>query len=229
MFMRSVLIVNARSASEIAKRANEMQLTCELLLQLNPAEHEFPYCVDLSERPDVLLQSKSKRIGLEITFAATEEYRRAQALHRRGRFSQRVITTTNLVVTDRRRASQELVAEMLDPQSPPMEHERGMALWAEKLRAAIMVKREKLNQPDFQRFDENWLLIEDEPGLPSDQWAFDSAWDLLLDLFGSLAPLSVEFDRIFIHSDQSLFICRDRRLCHQFWEQQGLRTRFFSA
>ncbi|HEX3988016.1 MAG TPA: hypothetical protein VHZ30_01215, partial [Verrucomicrobiae bacterium] len=70
-------------------------------------------------------------------------------------------------------------------------------------------KRNKLNQPDFQKYDENWLLIHD-----IFQPTIDARNELraqlgLNDLFRRLPALPVDFDAIFIHSRDLLFRWKD--------------------
>lgn len=71
--------------------------------------------------------------------------------------------------------------------------------WAERIASKVDEKTAKLNQPHFERFDQNWLLIHD-----NDLWAgflhLEPALSRLRKQFALRKPFLFEYDRLFIMS-----------------------------
>ena len=89
--------------------------------------------------------------------------------------------------------------------------------WIAKVGGMIERKRAKLNEPTFQRFDKNWLLVDDETGLDPYDFVFEDAWNLLLDYFTKPLAGTIDFDTAFIHSGDFFFWHENKRLNHKLW------------
>lgn len=79
-------------------------------------------------------------------------------------------------------------------------YEEQIRWWREKVARSLASKRERLRQPGFQVFAENWLLISDFPPLDDDRFAVDWACRHLGSLFAPAEGPSVDFEPILIHS-----------------------------
>jgi len=119
---------------------------------------------------------------------------------------------TGLKDGERRRSNDEIVHDMLTVARPWQDAEEDMVEWRQKIADSLNAKRAKLSDPDFQRFDENWLLICDEPSLPDDFFTYDRACRHLADLLSEAPSTRRDFDSVFIHSDRFLFRWRQNHL-----------------
>jgi hypothetical protein len=77
--------------------------------------------------------------------------------------------------------------------------------WIDTIEEVLKSKREKLNKPEFQKFDQNWLLIFDTPGLSNSSWDIEAARHLVGSLFQKPASVELDFDTVFILSGKCLF------------------------
>ena len=186
---------------------------CDALLnRLRDLDGFVPDSIADSEKPDFILKVGRKTIGLEATLGVEGEYIRAtkqqQIVCR-----QESIIITNLKDREPRRTNQEIVDEMLDTDGSWRDISmEGMTAWLGKVSKALDSKRTKLNQPDFQLFDENWLLIYDFPFLANDVLARDQASQLLAGLFVKVPTADKDFDTIFIYSGRYLFRWSENKL-----------------
>jgi hypothetical protein len=173
--------------------------------------YEAPSSIRDSERPDFILEIPGRIIGLETTSAVYQEYERARRLHRTV-CPEGCIAMSGLKDGQRRRSNDEIVHDMLTIGGPWQDAEEEMLDWREKIADSLNSKRAKLSDADFQRFDENWLLICDEPSLPDDVFTYDRACRHLTDIFSKAPSTPNDFDSVFIYSERYLFRWRESQL-----------------
>jgi len=117
-------------------------------------------CIEHREKPDFVLYTRVRKIGLETSNFTDEEVMRADHLHHT-RYPRALITTTGLRDGSKRRSSEEIAQTMLAWGTPWEDSIDGAKHVARKIFDCIRVKQEKLQSSTFERFDENWLLLTD--------------------------------------------------------------------
>jgi hypothetical protein len=177
-----------------------------LLARLSQLDDCTPSSISDSERPDFIIVIAGKDIGVETTRSVRMECVRALKIQAEKSPNCWVNLT---YLNDRlpRRSNSDLARNMsggaiLQRWSPVQTR---MLNWKCKIASALQSKREKLCQPGYQVFPENWLLIHDFPPLPVDRLIFDLARSHLNHLLASPTTLTRDFDKVFIHSGEWLF------------------------
>lgn len=201
----------ARSSAMSRKKRGERRQLQALLDRIEPFGYWGPFGISASERPDFILEFGARRIGVETTLATFQEYARAQHLHFT-RCPKNTVKTSELKDGVRRRKNEEILRDMLNSAEPWGSHEEQMRWWRERIARCLQSKRERLSQPDYQRFDENWLLISDIPQLDDDSFAMEQACAHLVSVFAEATAARIDFDTIFIHSGNYLFRFTGSRL-----------------
>jgi hypothetical protein len=176
----------------------ERYTICRLLSTL--ATHNrfrFPLTVSRRDRPDVFIKAGSVGIGIEITEAVPEQFASLCALAER-EFPDMWLPVDHFPwdapPLSKKQMRSLLTAKAVAPSgwlSDEPERE-----WAHFMRRAIDTKLSKLVNPDFAKFDQNWLSIYDNLPLPNVH---------LGNAIGILRPLleehwggSPSFDKVFI-------------------------------
>jgi hypothetical protein len=195
-----------------ADEKNEIErfLSDLLLARLQQRGFSKPKKIVAGDRPDLTLHFSTETIGLEVTRGVFQEYVRGGKL--RSRFPNVFVTTTHLVDGDRRRPNQNILEDLFDPDPEWKDASQEFREWETKLEAAITSKREDLNHPSFRRYDQNWLLIYDEPA--HNHHAPYAAQ--FLSRVTSAKPFALDFDVIFLLSGKFLFACRRGSVRYDF-------------
>jgi hypothetical protein len=165
---------------------------------------ELPVCVDHRDKPDFLLSTRSRRIGLETSSFTDEEVMRADHLHHT-RYPQAFITTTGLRDGVRRRSNDEIAETMLSWDSPWEDIADGAEHVVRKIFESIRLKQQKFYSAAFDKFDENWLLLTDYRNPFSDTITDDILARHFLTAIGRGDVLGSEFDRIYIFYGRRCF------------------------
>jgi len=192
------------------KRIESHQLQ-SLLKRITNLGYDQPSAIAEHERPDFVLTLSGQRIGIETTASVYQEYVRASKLHSH-QCPNQCIVTTNLQDGDQRRSNDELISEMLNLNSEWKDSEQDMRDWRDKVASTLERKRTKLGHPEFQLFDQNWLLIHDEPGLANDTFTYDRACRHAADLFATPLTDARDFDTVFLLSNRYLFRWHQQKL-----------------
>jgi hypothetical protein len=158
---------------------------------------ELPVCIEHRDKPDFLLSTRSKRIGLETTSFTDEEVMRADHLHRT-RFPKAFITTTGLRDGQNRRSNSEISDAMLSLHTPWEDAIEGAEHVVRKIFESISVKLQKFHSPAFHKFDENWLLLTDHLNPFSDSITYDILAGHLLAASQNGNVIGTEFNKIYI-------------------------------
>jgi hypothetical protein len=161
---------------------------------------ELPVCIEHRDKPDFILSTRSRRIGLETSTFRDEEVRQAEHLADT-RFANAFIPnafTTNKALHDARGRPKKIIDEMFNWETPGEDVIESAEHIARKIFAAIRLKRQKFHSPDFAKFNENWLMLSDYRN-PFSDWITE---DILSRHFGLACQrndiFGTEFDRIFI-------------------------------
>ena len=180
---------------------------------------EFPVCVEHRDKPDFVLSTRIRRIGLEISSFTDEEVRRARHLACT-RFPSAFIPNafdTNISLRSARDccSNDEIIDEIFNWETPGEDIIEAAQHIAGKIFAIVRSKQRKFQSPDFEKFDENWLVLTDYFNPFSDR----ITEDILSGHFGVACQRSdvfgTEFDRIFIFHGPRCFRILHRKACHE--------------
>lgn len=157
----------------------------------------FPLSVTHRDRPDSLVHSKDREIGVEITEAISQQYAAYCALAER-EFPEVFLEPAHfrwgapaMTVDDMRsllRQSQ-LSSEGWAGDLPEQE-------WALFIQSVVDTKLAKLARPDFAKFDQNWLAVYDNLPLPNIH--LNKAIGYLLPLLQDRWGRRPSFDTLFV-------------------------------
>ncbi len=136
---------------------NEERYYAELLLSVMEL---IPDSLQVKDKPDIRLAIGGRRIGIEITEAAPEEYRRAKKTIR-AKGWKGVLSTGNFQHRIERRTTAELEREGLDHDGPWSESSKVFDAWSLRIEERLKDKERAFLDRNFERFSENWLLIVD--------------------------------------------------------------------
>jgi hypothetical protein len=204
-------------AEDAEKTAIEKFLGDLLIARLEKLGIPKPSTIVSGDRPDLTLHFGNQTIGLEVTRGAYQEYVRGGKL--RSHFPHLCVTTTHLVDGTRRRSDLEIEQDLIDPDPAWKDALQELDEWRAKLTATIVSKREKLNKPNFRRFDRNWLLIHDEP---AHNHHADHAVEVLSKISLPMRRFNIDFDEIFLLSGKFLFGCHHGIVRYHFDESAQL-------
>lgn len=142
---------------------------CRLLATL--AKHkklEFPIQLTKRERPDFLLVSGERRIGIEVTEAVNSEYARATTLPEAD-IEGAIIDPSLFKWGTGRRKLNELrsIVSQKKLTGPGWEGTSVESEYAEAIFDVITLKTKKLQANGFERFDESWLAVYCNMVLPA--------------------------------------------------------------
>ena len=167
----------------------------------------------IADRPDVRFRHDHKQIGLEITMADPEEYRRVHALrHELG------VTFPSGLHDEhgRRRTTTELREDISNPNVQWQPVDQALARWARCIRRAYENKLAKLRRPGFERFDEDWLLIAGTTGPDNSTPNLEFAPRFLALELSHAATDEPQFHKVYIHFDAFLFRYQEGQLSFNF-------------
>lgn len=126
-----------------------------------------PANIKSRERPDLVFTLDGTVVGMEITESAPSEYHWGHKIANdldTNPAKPIFFSTSHLRNRGRQRTRDEVFQDMFNnPICVDMAEQRRD--WCENVRIQWARKRVKLNEQDYQRFDQNWLLICDNIGL----------------------------------------------------------------
>jgi hypothetical protein len=168
---------------------------CRLLSTLAGTDaFQYPLTVCHRDRPDFLIKSGKMKIGAEVTEAIPEGWARCKAINiaRPGLMFHQLLRpgAANL-----RLAQVKSIANGTT-RGDGWAGDEPERQWADWIMWTFAVKREKLANPCFARFGQNWLCIYDNLSLPPVRIedALRYLWSLLQDRW-SLSP---SFETLFV-------------------------------
>jgi hypothetical protein len=172
----------------------------------------FPVCIEHRDKPDFVVSTHTRRIGLEISSYTDEEVRRARYLGDT-RFPSAFIPndfTTNMALHSARGpySTANIIDEVFNWETPGEDVIEAAQHIARKIFAIVQSKRQKFHLPHFAKFDENWLRLTDYFN-PFSDWITE---DILSRHFGAACQRSnlfgTEFDRTYIFHGPRCFRIR---------------------
>lgn len=176
---------------------------CRLLATL--AEHnglDFPVQLTKRERPDFLLKSGGRYIGVEVTEAVNPEYARATTLPEAN--ADGVIVDPSLFkwgTPPRKLNELRSIVSQSRLSGPGWEGSSVETEYADAIFDVIMSKTKKLRSKNFDRFTENWLTIYCNLVLP----ALDLKEANLFFVEKALNYWSIDsFSRVFVEKGQTI-------------------------
>jgi hypothetical protein len=202
------------------KKRIELHQLNSLLKRIAKLGYDLPSDISENERPDFVVTISGQRIGIETTASVYQEHVRASKLHLELCPNQ-CIVTTHLQDRDQRRSNDMLLTDMLNLNSEWKDAEQEMRDWHDKIASTLKSKRANLAKPGFQLFDQNWLLIHDEPGLANDTFTYDRACHHTAALFSAPFAGARDFDAVFLLSDRYLFRWHQKNLTLNYDQQSA--------
>lgn len=176
----------------------EIYSACHLLATLDREELlQFSVRLAHRDRPDFLLQSGIRSIGIEMTEAIPLDYARYCALAER-EFPE-VPIEPNYFRYGQPKLSLERLRELLTRELPtpkPWMADRPEQEWTLHMNDAIAEKQSKLASSTFGKFQENWLCVYDN--LPLAGVHLQKGVALLTPLLANYWSKAPHFDSIFI-------------------------------
>ena len=148
-------------------------IICRLLATLaNAGRLHFPISLRPRDKPDFLLSTSDKDIGVEVTEAIHTDYAaHLTSAERQGRAVTEPGHFRHGTKLDKKR-SRELNRRLLRQPNLTAEPYYGDQMeleWANFIYDVIKSKLGRLRSSDFEKFGENWLVIYDNLGLPCDR------------------------------------------------------------
>jgi hypothetical protein len=189
----------------LMNKSHERKCLDGLLAQLSELSGYAPGSIASSEKPDFIIDNAGTKIGVEVTLAVSQERIRATKLHA-VEFRSSWLGTTHLKDRNPRRSNDELRKSMghignLSLTTPWKKVSDAMLEWRQRIANALKRKRMSYNHPDYQIFDQNWLLIHDYQ-----EWITeDLAIAHLAQIFGQVSGVERDFETVFIQSGEYLF------------------------
>jgi len=136
---------------------------CRLLASIaNDLSSEFPIRITKIERPDFLLRTRQREIGIEITEVIQPDYARARVLPE-ARSGGSIIDPSLFKWGAPRKSLRELreIVSRKELTGPGWEGDEVEVEWSKAIFDSIGKKTDKLNSQGFQKFTENWLSVYD--------------------------------------------------------------------
>lgn len=142
--------------------------TCRMLAAYAKAGLlSYPISVEPRDRPDVLMQVPGMAVGIEITEAVPEDQARVDAM-RAHLGEDGAYMLSEFLPTDMRRSKEDIKAIARGERSGDgWEGDGPESQWADAMLCTIQRKILKMQSAEFERFDEDWLLIYDDWPLPA--------------------------------------------------------------
>ena len=194
----------------------------EQLLRLldNTDELDLPVCIEHRDKPDFVLSTRHLKVGLETSSFTDEEVMRADHLHFT-RFPKAFITTAGLRDGASRRPNGEIADTMLSLNSPWEDVADGAEHVVRKIFESIRLKRQKFHSADFEKFDQNWLLLTDYRNPFSESITDSILAQHLLPASHRTDTMGSEFDRIYIFYGPRCFRLQKGKLATKLDRKQA--------
>jgi hypothetical protein len=196
--LRSVVDVLYRLDPVVRTRHLEHYQLQQLLRLVDHTDDlELPVCVEHRDKPDFVVSTRTRTIGLETTSFTDEEVMRASDLHDR-HYRKAFIVTSGLRDGARRRSNAEITQTMLSLEAPWADVIETAEHVAEKICERIRLKCQKFQSSAFAKFRENWLLLTDYRNPLSNSISDNVIARQLLEAVQRGDVFGTEFDRIYI-------------------------------
>ena len=203
------------------KKCVELYTICRFLATFAESRlFEFPLKVEDGERPDIVISIPSGCIGIEIVEAIPQNQAGADAYAENKKYNN-LMPIPDYRPGEPKRSRKEInqIASGKYRVLPRM----GNAIeitWSKAMFHFLMKKVVKFQSPNFRKFRQNWLLIDDNwspaPALEDEEIAADFLQSEIANR-GSVNP----FDRIFVLRSQTIWTfghkCRSLARLNDLW------------
>ncbi len=165
--LKSINIVGPLQNGNRSKDNTEPYAIAHLLSSLAEANDRLTFPLELirrdPDRPDFLLKMDGIKIGVEHTDARSENETYKNHLRRKEGIGPTVSFVTPVEFPDPAKAKKVAKEEIIknDPKGGWGDQSHTDKKWAETMLSVIEGKESKLLDPEFTRYDEDWLLIRD--------------------------------------------------------------------
>ncbi|MBW8041980.1 MAG: hypothetical protein FVQ85_18550 [Planctomycetes bacterium] len=165
--LRSIDIVGPLMSEGRSKEYTEPYAMAHLLSSLAIGDYLLTFPLEVihkkPDKPDFLLTMGGKKIGIEHTDARPENETRKDALRSSDGIGPRGHFVNPVEPDEPKRNTKELRKEIVknDPKVGWPDQDHTDQEWSRVMLNVIDKKEEKLQKPEFSRYDEDWLLIRD--------------------------------------------------------------------
>ena len=175
----------------------------------------FPFKLIHRDKPDLLIEFQSKKIGVEITQSIPEQLARAWALLKElfpkgGTLEPEFFgwnapnRTNDEIIKILLKSNKRLVGEGSYGKSVE-------AKWVNGIMGCLTAKTEKLNNVGFDKYQKNWLVIYDKQSkiFLDKEYVKAKMTSYLIEYFNSNSK--VKFDNVFIYSGNFFYIIENSK------------------
>lgn len=173
--LRSIDIESPLKNNHRENNATERYAIAHLLSSLAAEDDLLTFPLQLvhrnppEDKPDFLLSTDGKKIGIEHTDARPENETRKDVFRNSEGTGHLAHFVTPVEPDEPRRCAEQLrkEIELNDPEEGWGDQDDTDRKWADTMLHFIGKKEHKLEAPEFSRYDEDWLLIRDAWPFPS--------------------------------------------------------------
>jgi hypothetical protein len=158
------ITVHTRSSTRHCERWGALRL---LATWANTDYLSYPLRLIHRNKPDFLLCYDEHKVGIEFTEATSQELAETYALAEQDGVEERVLFMDQFKRgTPKRTASQRREIIRKQPHGPGWIDEECEKEWVKSMIDNLCKKTGAFNKPEFEKYDENWLLIYDNLPVP---------------------------------------------------------------
>jgi hypothetical protein len=155
------------------------------------------------DKPDFFLRHRGSDVGVEVTDASAREFRWAMDIAQKKTHKGFHCGALENLSESQERTKSDLVELMKTPQC--VDSELSAVAWARRAADCIKEKCRLMNKGEFERFEQNWLLVYN---VQSDDCSIEASRcrDMLLGALGPDPDLRRLFDVIYVLSHSNLIV-----------------------
>ncbi|WP_156887678.1 hypothetical protein [Desulfotignum balticum] len=174
----------------------------------------FHFSIKLThrDRPDFLLETSDSEIGIEHTEAIPEDYAHASAISER--IDNDILPDISHFKWGQKKKKDEIykIANMMELTGPGWKGDTPEIEWAQAVFEIIQKKTNLLKKHEFQKYDENILLIYDNLSLPFIDHSKAKATSILRESLKSYWNDGLLFNKIFVQTDDLLIFFSQNKI-----------------
>ena len=169
----------------------------------------LPARVIHSDRPDIVINSATTRIGIEIVEAVSETTAAMDCEKFRLADSPKVYWPVKQVPGEKKKTAEEIRKLIFSDDPGDGSVGNGAVRWAKAIAHFVGRKIETVFKPGFQRFEQNWLLVYDNWREPASD--LKEATATLQNLLNDMRAFRA-FDLILVLDDKRLYIFEAKQI-----------------
>lgn len=160
--------------------------------------------VDHRDKPDFLVCTEGRKIGIEITEGCSEELMRAIHLWEQNDMDSICISRLDDPDDGGRRSNEEILDSISI--SEVSEFNPAAIKWSARVASRIKDKIRRFREGTIESFDENWLVVVDSTPILADQAKNSKLQILLKSSIGEDCNKQPTFDLIYVVGSQNTFL-----------------------